>query len=65
VPSPTTTWTAISHGDLLLQLCAAHRDTVGNAMLDLLAHTSGAPLYATSPDAPDNFDPIYTNDPQV
>jgi deferrochelatase/peroxidase EfeB len=25
---------------------------------------SGAPLYATSPDAPDEFDPIYTNDPQ-
>jgi deferrochelatase/peroxidase EfeB len=31
----------ISHGDLLVQLCANHRDTVGHAMLDLLAHTSG------------------------
>jgi deferrochelatase/peroxidase EfeB len=150
---------AISDGDLLVQLCASHRDTVGHAMLDILAHTSssmrprwridgfrfpprpvgiprdwmgfkdgitnpnttdatdmnqkvwvqpgapepawtaggtyqvvriirmlldqwakvpveeqerifgrrkvsGAPMYATSPDAPDNFDPIYTNDPQ-
>jgi deferrochelatase/peroxidase EfeB len=150
---------AISDGDLLLQLCAGHRDTVGHAMLDIMAHTSGAmrprwridgfrfpprpvgiprdwmgfkdgitnpdtkhakemnkhvwvqpggpepawtaggtyqvvriirmfldqwdkvpveeqerifgrrkvsgaPMYATSPDAPDNFDPIYTNDPQ-
>ncbi|MCQ4079378.1 Dyp-type peroxidase [Streptomyces sp. RB6PN25] len=26
--------------------------------------TSGAPLYALSDDAPDTFDPIYTNDPQ-
>jgi hypothetical protein len=25
---------------------------------------SGAPMYATSPDAPDTLDPIYTNDPQ-
>ncbi|HEV7864547.1 MAG TPA: Dyp-type peroxidase [Acidimicrobiia bacterium] len=150
---------AISDGDLLLQLCAGHRDTVGHALLDILRHTagalrprwridgfrfpprpvgiprdwmgfkdgitnpdtanasqmnqqvwvppgapepawtaggtyqvvriirmfldkwntvpveqqeqifgrrkvSGAPLYATSPDAPDNLDPIYTNDPQ-
>jgi deferrochelatase/peroxidase EfeB len=150
---------AISNGDLLLQLCAGHHDTVGHAMLDILAHASGgmrirwrmdgfrfpprpvgiprdwmgfkdgitnpdttnadqmnqqvwvqagspepawttggtyqvvriirmaldkwntvpveeqeqifgrrkvsgAPMYATSPDAPDNFDPIYTNDPQ-
>jgi deferrochelatase/peroxidase EfeB len=150
---------AISDGDLLVQLCAGHRDTVGHAMLDLLAHTagglrlrwrvdgfrfpprpvgiprdwmgfkdgitnpdttdaaqmdqqvwvkpgapepdwtaggtyqvvriirmfldkwntvpvgeqerifgrrkvSGAPMYATSPTAPDTLDPIYTNDPQ-
>jgi deferrochelatase/peroxidase EfeB len=149
----------ISNGDLLVQLCASHRDTVGHAMLDILAHTaggmrlrwridgfrfpprpvgiprdwmgfkdgitnpdttnttqmnqqvwvqpgapepawtaggtyqavriirmfldkwatvpvgeqerifgrrkiSGAPLYATSPTASDNLDPIYTNDPQ-
>jgi deferrochelatase/peroxidase EfeB len=27
---------AISDGDLLVQLCAGHRDTVGHAMLDLL-----------------------------
>jgi deferrochelatase/peroxidase EfeB len=25
---------------------------------------SGAPLYATSPNASDNLDPVYTNDPQ-
>jgi deferrochelatase/peroxidase EfeB len=31
----------ISGGDLLVQLCGSHRDTVGHAMLDLLAHTSG------------------------
>jgi deferrochelatase/peroxidase EfeB len=31
---------AISDGDLLVQLCAGHRDTVGHAMLDLLAHSS-------------------------
>jgi deferrochelatase/peroxidase EfeB len=150
---------AISNGDLLVQLCAGHRDTLGHAMLDILAHTaggmrlrwridgfrfpprpvgiprdwmgfkdgitnpdttnatqmnqvvwvqpgapepawtaggtyqvlriirmfldrwdtvsveeqertfgrrkiSGAPLYATSPTASDNLDPIYTNDPQ-
>jgi deferrochelatase/peroxidase EfeB len=150
---------AICDGDLLVQLCAGHRDTVGHAMLDILAHTtavmrirwridgfrfpprpvgiprdwmgfkdgvtnpdttdatdmnqqvwvqpgapepgwttggtyqvvriirmlldqwgtvpveqqerifgrrklSGAPMYATSPDAPDILDPIYTNDPQ-
>lgn len=150
---------AICNGDLLVQLCAGHRDTVGHAMLDILAHTgggmrmrwridgfrfpprpvgiprdwmgfkdgianpdtsnatqmnqqvwvqpgapepawtaegsyqvvriirmfldkwntvpvaeqerifgrrkiSGAPLYATSPDASDNLDPVYTNDPQ-
>ena len=150
---------AICDGDLLVQLCAGHRDTVGHAMLDLLGRTgggmrlrwridgfrfpprpvgiprdwmgfkdgitnpdttdttqmnkqvwvqpgspqpgwtaggsyqvvriirmfldkwagvpveeqerifgrrkiSGAPLYATSPTASDNLDPIYTNDPQ-
>jgi deferrochelatase/peroxidase EfeB len=33
---------AISDGDLLLQLCAGHRDTVGHAMLDILRHTDGA-----------------------
>ena len=32
---------AISDGDLLVQLCAGHRDTVGHAMLDILAHTTG------------------------
>jgi deferrochelatase/peroxidase EfeB len=32
----------ISDGDLLVQLCASHHDTVGHAMLDLLEHTSGA-----------------------
>jgi deferrochelatase/peroxidase EfeB len=31
----------ISDGDLLVQLCAGHRDTVGHAMLDILAHTKG------------------------
>jgi deferrochelatase/peroxidase EfeB len=25
---------------------------------------TGAPLYSTSPHAPDTFDPVYTNDPQ-
>ena len=32
---------AISNGDLLVQLCASHRDTVGHAMLDILASTGG------------------------
>jgi deferrochelatase/peroxidase EfeB len=32
---------AISDGDLLVQLCATHRDTVGHAMIDILAHTGG------------------------
>ncbi|MCU1671228.1 MAG: Tat-translocated enzyme [Blastococcus sp.] len=32
---------AISDGDLLVQLCANHHDTVGHAMLDLLQHTGG------------------------
>lgn len=32
---------AICDGDLLVQLCAGHRDTVGHAMLDILAHTAG------------------------
>jgi deferrochelatase/peroxidase EfeB len=31
----------ITGGDLLVQLCANHRDTVGNAMLDLLRQTRG------------------------
>ncbi|HWE08239.1 MAG TPA: Dyp-type peroxidase, partial [Solirubrobacteraceae bacterium] len=31
----------IVHGDLLVQLCANHRDTVGNAMLDIMAQTRG------------------------
>jgi deferrochelatase/peroxidase EfeB len=32
----------ITHGDLLVQLCANHRDTVGNAMLDIVNQTRGA-----------------------
>jgi deferrochelatase/peroxidase EfeB len=32
----------ITHGDLLLQVCANHRDTVGNAMLDIVNQTRGA-----------------------
>jgi deferrochelatase/peroxidase EfeB len=31
----------ITNGDVLVQLCASHRDTVGHAMLDILAHTGG------------------------
>jgi deferrochelatase/peroxidase EfeB len=31
----------LSHGDLLVQVCADHRDAVGNAMLDILRHTRG------------------------
>jgi deferrochelatase/peroxidase EfeB len=31
----------ITHGDLLVQLCANHRDTVGNAMLDIIGQTRG------------------------
>jgi deferrochelatase/peroxidase EfeB len=31
----------ITHGDLLVQVCANHRDTVGNAMLDIMRQTSG------------------------
>jgi deferrochelatase/peroxidase EfeB len=31
----------ISDGDLLVQLCANHRDTVGHAMLDIMRSTSG------------------------
>jgi len=31
----------VTHGDLLVQLCANHRDTVGNAMLDIMRQTSG------------------------
>jgi deferrochelatase/peroxidase EfeB len=32
----------LSQGDLLVQLCAGHRDTTVHALLDLLAHTGGA-----------------------
>jgi deferrochelatase/peroxidase EfeB len=31
----------ITHGDLLVQVCANHRDTVGNAMLDIMRQTNG------------------------
>src|SRR3954463_8359439 len=31
----------ITHGDLLVQLCANHRDTVGNALLDIVTQTRG------------------------
>jgi deferrochelatase/peroxidase EfeB len=31
----------LTHGDLLVQMCANHRDTVGNAMLDVLEQTRG------------------------
>jgi deferrochelatase/peroxidase EfeB len=30
------------HGDLLLQLCADHRDVLAHALVDIMAHTSGA-----------------------
>ncbi|MCW2944186.1 MAG: Dyp-type peroxidase [Actinoallomurus sp.] len=30
------------HGDLLLQLCASHRDVLVHAFLDVMAHTDGA-----------------------
>ncbi|MCO6006541.1 Dyp-type peroxidase [Actinoallomurus purpureus] len=33
---------ALSHGDILVQLCAEHRDTTVHALLDILAHTNGA-----------------------
>ncbi|MCW2885774.1 MAG: deferrochelatase/peroxidase EfeB [Streptosporangiaceae bacterium] len=33
---------ALSQGDVLVQLCADHRDTTVHALLDLLAHTNGA-----------------------
>jgi deferrochelatase/peroxidase EfeB len=31
----------ITHGDVLVQLCASHRDTVGNAMLDIVNQLRG------------------------
>jgi deferrochelatase/peroxidase EfeB len=33
---------ALSNGDLLIQLCAGSRDTVVHALLEIIAHTSGA-----------------------
>jgi deferrochelatase/peroxidase EfeB len=32
---------ALCQGDMLIQLCADHRDTTVHALLDILAHTSG------------------------
>jgi deferrochelatase/peroxidase EfeB len=33
---------AMSQGDMLVQVCANHRDTTVHALLDILAHTDGA-----------------------
>ncbi|MEU3187643.1 Dyp-type peroxidase [Streptomyces sp. NPDC006923] len=33
---------ALSNGDLLIQLCADHRDNTVHALIDLLTHTTGA-----------------------
>jgi deferrochelatase/peroxidase EfeB len=33
---------ALSDGDILIQVCAGHRDTTVNALLDILSHTNGA-----------------------
>ncbi|MGW1006331.1 Dyp-type peroxidase [Streptomyces sp. NPDC002520] len=33
---------ALSQGDLLIQICADHRDTTVNALLDILTHTKSA-----------------------
>ncbi|GAA3507542.1 deferrochelatase/peroxidase EfeB [Streptosporangium album] len=33
---------ALSQGDVLIQMCADHRDTTVHALLDILAHTNGA-----------------------
>jgi deferrochelatase/peroxidase EfeB len=33
---------ALSDGDILIQLCAMHRDTTVHALLEILAHTRGA-----------------------
>jgi deferrochelatase/peroxidase EfeB len=33
---------ALSQGDVLIQLCANHRDTTVHALLDILGHTGGA-----------------------